>query len=419
MPSRLLAPLPHYAAAALLVRLADAGGRVALTLLALERTGSAALGGALVAALLVPHVVAAPVVGLWADRAARPQWLTAGAAVVLACGLAVATATVGREPVAVTLAGLVVAGCLGPALTGALSGRLGEIVPAARLPRAFGIDSATYTVAGVLGPATVAASAAIWSATAATLLLAGCALAGAAVVAALPVRAPHPPRVFGVGARPSDDAPRLGDGITAIRRSRVLAVVTAGSTIGDVPSGMLPVAAVLVAQAAGVPGAAGWLVTALAVGAVAGSLACTWRPVPAARAPWVLTAALAASGVPLAVAAVATPGPITAGVLFAVSGVAQGPLISAMFVARQEHSPAAVRGQVFTIGAGLRITAEAGGAALAGLVAAVGAPVVLGLAATFPLGAAAGSAAVLRRPAKVPAESPSLAVASPASQEQR
>jgi hypothetical protein len=69
-----------------------------------------------------------------------------------------------------------------------------------------------------------------------------------------------------------------------------------------------------------------------------------------------------------------------------------------MFTVRQAHAPAAVRGQVFTIAAGLRTTAEAFGAGLAGLLAGLGAVTVLGAAAAFPLAAAgAGFAAVRSR----------------------
>ncbi len=52
----------------MLVRLADAGVRVALVLLALARTSSPAFGGELVAALIVADVVAAPAIGALADR---------------------------------------------------------------------------------------------------------------------------------------------------------------------------------------------------------------------------------------------------------------------------------------------------------------------------------------------------------------
>jgi sugar phosphate permease len=380
--------LVHYALAALAVRLADTGARVALTLLALERTGGAAAGGVLVAAMLVPHVVAAPVAGLVADRARRPQLLTGAAALLLAGALAVAAVGVGPRPLAVAVVALLLAGCGGPLLTGGLSSRLGEIVVAERLPRAFGIDAATYNVAGLAGPAVAAAVTALWSAGAATAVLAGLAVLGAAAVATVPMRG---------GGGPAAPV-RLRDGAAAITRSRTLAVVTGTTTLGDVPGGMLPVAAALVAGAAGHAEVAGWLVTAMAGGALVGSLAWTVRPAPAERALPVLAGSLVLAGVPLAAAAVPGLSLTVVAVLFAVAGVAQGPLVGAMFTVRQAHAPAAVRGQVFTIAAGLRTTAEAFGAGLAGLLAGLGAVTVLGVAAAFPLAAAgAGFAAVRSR----------------------
>src|SRR2546429_8823675 len=50
------AALGRYLVVAVLVRLADEGSRVAVVLLALARTSSAAFGGALIAAVMIPHV---------------------------------------------------------------------------------------------------------------------------------------------------------------------------------------------------------------------------------------------------------------------------------------------------------------------------------------------------------------------------
>ncbi|MGI5131809.1 MFS transporter [Pseudonocardia sp. CA-107938] len=379
--------LVHYAVAALAIRLADMGARVALTLLAVERAGGAAAAGVLVAALLVPHVVAAPVAGLLSDRARRPQLVTAAAALVLAGALTVAAVGTGALPLAAVAGALLLAGCSGPLLTGGLTSRLGEIVPPDRLPRAFGVDSATYGVAGLAGPALAAAVAAVWSAAAATGVLAALAVLGAVVVASLPMRSGAP-----------DGSPvRLRDGAAAITRSRGLSVVTATTTVGDVPTGMLPVAAVLVAEAAGFGDAAGWLVTAVAGGALVGSVVWTIRPAGADRALQVLALSQIATAVPLAVAALLPMHVVAVGVLFALSGVAQGPLVGAMFTARQAYAPPAVRGQVFTTAAGLRTTAEALGAGLAGLLAGFGPTVVLGVATAFPLVAAGGGLAGPRR----------------------
>jgi hypothetical protein len=52
--------LKRYLIIVVLVRLADEGARIALLLLALERTDSAAVGGLPIAVLLVPQVIAAP-----------------------------------------------------------------------------------------------------------------------------------------------------------------------------------------------------------------------------------------------------------------------------------------------------------------------------------------------------------------------
>ena len=110
--------LSRYFAAAVLVRLADEGARVALVLLALDRLGSAGAGGVLVAALLIPHVVAAPGVGLLADRIGQPRWVIAGAAAGFAASLAGVAACLGRLPMWISVVVLLLGGCCGPALTG-------------------------------------------------------------------------------------------------------------------------------------------------------------------------------------------------------------------------------------------------------------------------------------------------------------
>ncbi|HEY6745216.1 MAG TPA: MFS transporter, partial [Mycobacteriales bacterium] len=177
----------RYGTGATLVRTADEGARVALALLALDRLGSAALGGLLIAALLVPHVLAAPVVGLLVDRSARPARLLGAAAAVFGGALVVAGLAVGRLPTGLVLAALLAGGCCGPALTGGLSSRLSGLVPADRLPRAFGLESMSYNVAGIAGPAAAAVLAGLTSPGTATVTLGAGALAGAALLAGLPL----------------------------------------------------------------------------------------------------------------------------------------------------------------------------------------------------------------------------------------
>lgn len=211
--------LAHYAAAAVLVRLADEGARVVLTLLALQRTGSTAVGGALVAALLVPHVVAAPLVGVLTDRARRLRLVVAVAAAGFAAALGATATELGRLPLAVVVLMLLAGGCCGPALTGALTSQLPGLVPGERLPRAFGVDSLTYNGAGIVAPAAGAVIAAATSPAGATYALAASAALGAALTAALPV----PTRY----QRPEAGMGDLLAGARVLVRDRVLAAVTA------------------------------------------------------------------------------------------------------------------------------------------------------------------------------------------------
>jgi len=351
-----------YAAAAVLVRLADEGARVALALLALQRTGSTAVGGALVGALLVPHVVAAPVVGLLADRAHRPRLVIAAAALGFGAALGVAAAGLGRLPLPVVLAVLVAGGCCGPALTGALTSQLSGLVPSERLPRAFGLDSLTYNSAGIVGPAAVAVLAAATSPALAAGTLAASAVLGAALIAALPART-HPSQV----APPV--ASQLLAGARVLVHDRFLAAVTAATSLGQVGMGALPVIAVVLAEQHHRTSAAGWLLTSVAAGGLLGSLAWTWRPATPEHAPTVVMGGLTAAGVPLAAAALLPSAlPVTAA-LFAISGFSNGPLFGALLVTRQDHAPAPLRTQIFTLGAGAKITATAAGAALTGTLA--------------------------------------------------
>jgi MFS family permease len=380
-----------YSTAAILVRLADEGARVALVLLSLQRTGSAAVGGLLVAALLVPHVVAAPVLGALADRVRRPAVLVGVGAGGFGLALAATSGALGRVPLPLVVVVLLAGGGCGPALTGALSSQLPALVTPAILPRAFGVDALTYDVAGMLGPAVAAVVAGRGSAPAATLVLGGAAVAGGIVAVALPVA--RPPAV----ARPTAArTTALLDGARLLVRDRVLAVVTGATSLAQLGAGALPVVVAVIATRAGSPSQAGLLLTTLTAGSLVGSLMWTWRPAGPDRAPWVVVAGLVATGLPLAAGAlVSSAGWL--GVLFALSGVANGPLIGALLLSRQRFAPEHVRSQVFTLGAGLKITAAAVGSALGGLAAGLPSSGQLLLVAACPVLAGVAGAAGLSR----------------------
>ncbi|MFW8745127.1 hypothetical protein, partial [Mesorhizobium japonicum] len=114
------------------------------------------------------------------------------------------------------------------------------------------------------------------------------------------------------------------------------------------------------------PGTAAWIVTAFAIGALAGSLAVTAWPVRRIPAAAVMAGSFAVTG--LLTLAVALGLPLGAVVvLIALAGAATGPGVAAMLLLRTRHSLRPLRSQVFTVAAGLRATGAAVGAGLAGL----------------------------------------------------
>src|SRR5579864_4696646 len=143
--------LVHYLSGAVLARLADEAARVALILLALERTSTPAFGGVLVAAFLVPHVIAAPLVDAFADRTRHPRLVHAAGPLLFGSALAVVSFGAGVLPNPLILAVAAVGGIGAPLMSGGLSGILRELVPAPRRPRAYGLDVATYDIAAICG----------------------------------------------------------------------------------------------------------------------------------------------------------------------------------------------------------------------------------------------------------------------------
>jgi hypothetical protein len=355
--------LSRYVCTAACARLADEGARVAVLLLAVERTGGAGLGGLLVAALMVPHVLAAPVVGAFADAARRRRALYVAVFLAYAALLAGAAPLIGSCPVAA--AGLLLAaGCCAPLLIGGLTSLLGELA-GDRLERAFGLDVTTYAVAGIAGPAVAAVIAAtvggIWS----MLALAGLAGMAAVLVGTLPLR-------VGSGRR-WRWAESLG-ALSVIVRDRELSAVTAGSVLKEIGLGALPVVAALLASRVHDTAYTGLVLSMTAAGGLAGSLITTAFPVR--RSPLTVTRACLAGTTAVFVLLTAAPDGWLALTLLAVAGALGSLLVVAVFAARDRAAPPRARTQVFTLGAGLKVTGAALGAAMAGLAAPAG-PVLL------------------------------------------
>lgn len=344
-----------------MARLAEEGMAVAIVLLALERTGSPAPAAAVLACWLAPHIVVAPVLGAYASGRRRATAFYAVALLAFAGAIGALVSMLGRAPFAAVLLVAVLGGSAGPVVSGGLSSLVAALVPESARQRAYSLDAAAYNGAAVAGPAVVTVLSAVLSASVAGTVLVVAALASAALIAALPVvRAEtHAPQRLLSG---------VVTGLAVVWRERPLRAVTAATCVAYLGIGALTVTAVLVAGQWGRPTDGGVLLTVFALGGLTGALALARWPlrVPPER---LAAGCLLVTGLALAAAA-ALPSLVPCLVLFFVAGVGDGPLLSATLRVRATYAPEAVRAQVFTTGAALKLSAASLGAALVGLATA-------------------------------------------------
>jgi MFS family permease len=349
-----------YLGAALAVRLCTEGVGVALVLVAATQLHSVALGGVLLACLMAPSVLAAPVVGAVLDAATSPRLVMLLGGVLLAAGVLVASAAAAL-PVWVVVLALLAAGCAMPVFVGGLSAFAAEVMPG-DVTRATSVDALSYNLAGIGGPGIVSGMSLLLGPSTALVALAVVMLAGCGLLQLLPI------------------APRDGSfhpaalwrGIAAAMHTLVthgpVARVVAGGAIVMIGAGALPVVAVLVAVSRGQHETAGAvLLTAFSVGGVIGAvlvaLPATSRLMgrfPAAR---VMAICFTTTGVATALAAV-LPGFVGAAIALALAGLPDASGVAAMFRLRTEASPAPVRAQIFVVASGLRVAGGSLGAAL-------------------------------------------------------
>jgi MFS family permease len=388
---------PAFLLAATLARLASEMFPVAAVLLVLDRTGRAGLAGAVVAATTLPAVVTGPVLGAWLDRTGRRRVALAANQVLLAASLLAMLAAAGHSSgwVLVALAG--VAGLTGPLATGGYTSMIPLLVPEPLLARANALEASSFNTAAIAGPAVAGAVAA--SAGPGGAVLAEAALAALALpaIARLPRVAAH------AGDHPATLAAAIRQGLGHLARTPVLRGVTVATAVGMLGSGLLTLALPFWAEQLGVGrAAAGYLWAALEAGAIAGALAAA-RPAAAWPPQRVVLAGLGLYGLGVAAWPLAPSFP-AALALVALAGLVEGPAFAATFATRQRWSPPALRGQIFTTAASLKLGAFAVGSALAGPAvgrAGVGG-VLVAVAALQLLAVALGAAAGARSPAQAP-----------------
>lgn len=361
----------RYLSASIPLRIASSGANVVLPILAVQRLHDVAIGGGLVAASLAPSVIAAPLVGVVLDRSRHPRWWIAASGLITAAAF-VLSAFLGVVPLWTIVAALIVSGAASPFFLGGLSSFVTGGFSDER--RAYAADALSYNVGAVAGPGLAAIVVSMGAAGAGAFILAAASVLGA--IAVFGVRmVPRPRTEHGTLAA-------ITAGTRHLITHRPLAAVTLSGTLAQLGAGALPICAVaLELQRSGTPERGAWIVTAFAIGSLIGSLITAGRPPRRWRTETVMLVGFAGTGLLTIVAAADLGLPWTVAAI-ALSGLCTGPSTAAMLLLRKQQSSATVRSQVFTVGAGLRTTAAAVGAAVAGLAAGLDAGtliVVIGL----------------------------------------
>ncbi|MGW2320226.1 MFS transporter [Streptomyces sp. NPDC001155] len=249
-----------------------------------------------------------------------------------------------------------------------------RVVPGDRLPRANTLDAMTFGLAGLAGP--VLAGGLAQGLGASTAVVVSAALIGSAAPAAWtrPGR-PAPVREIRRGSLIGD----LAAGLRVIVGKPRLARATLASAVCCVAQGMLTACVPLLGdRVLGSAGRGALLLSGAAVSALLANAVLARFPQSVTPDSVIWGAALIQAGA-LALAATGRPAVLVLGLLL--SGIGEGPQLTALFAVRHREAPDHLRGQIFTSGASLKITAFASGAAIAGPLATWSLPGTLATAA--------------------------------------
>jgi predicted MFS family arabinose efflux permease len=393
---------PLFYATATVTRLADEMFSVGAVLLVLERTGSAALAGATVAAITLPSVLTGPLLGAWLDRSGRRRNVMIIDQVLAATTLVALVLLTGHAPDWIVPMVVLGAGLTWPLSFGGFTSLIPVIVPDELLPPANALEATSFNLAVVTGPALAGTISAIWSPATSLLVEATLTLAAIGLIAAIPAMD------RGRGAQRRSLREIVNAGLRHVVKTPPLRGVTVAGALNLGGLGLLTVAFPFFAvDALDVHrGAAGYLWAAFAAGSAVGALVLVrlqtiWPPER------VVIGALTALGCLMLFWPLASSLPVAL-FLIAVAGFADGPNLSATFAVRQRWTPRALHGQIFTTAASLKVGSFSVGAAIAGpVVVGFGSRATLVLAASAQLVAAAAGlllsgGAAFRRAAPAP-----------------
>src|SRR4051794_22260790 len=151
----------RFLGAATLARLSDEMFGVGVVLLVLERTGSAALAGATVAAITLPSAITGPLLGAWLDVTGRRRGLMVFDQLVITATLVGLVLLAGHGPDVLLPLLALAAGVTYPLSFGGFTSLIPVLVPEELLPPANAIEASSFNFALVIGPALAGAIAAL------------------------------------------------------------------------------------------------------------------------------------------------------------------------------------------------------------------------------------------------------------------
>jgi MFS family permease len=384
-----------FLSAATLARVSDEMFSVGVVLLVLDRTESAGLAGATVAAITLPSLISGPLLGAWLDLTGRRKKLMAIDQVAIACVLVALVLLVGHAPAWVIPLVVVPAGITYPLSFGGFTSMIPVLVPGELLPPANAVETSSFNSALVVGPALAGTLSALAGPEVPLLVEAGLALAALALIVRIP----------GLDSRPERDERTLwsiaADGLRQIVLVRQLRGITAAAAMGMTGLGLLTVAFPLFAveHLGADRSVAGYMWAAFAVGSTLGALTLVrlQRRVPPER---IVLGGYAVFGLLMLSWPLAGSLPVFL-LLVSVAALVDGPALAAQFAVRQQYVPPSLYGQVFTSAVGVKVGSFSLGAGMAGVVVTgLGSSEALLVAATLQLLGAAVGVALMRLPGR-------------------
>jgi MFS family permease len=367
---------PVFWVTATVTRLADEMFSVGVVLLVLERTGSAGLAGATVAAVTLPSLVSGPLLGAWLDRSGRRRRVMILDQILAASSLVGIVALAGHAPNWTVPLVALVAGSTWPLSFGGFTSLIPVIVPDRLLAQANALEATSFNFAVIGGPALAGTISAVADPAVSLLVEAALTLGAIGLIARIRMDSPvqHAAQSLVEIARA---------GIKHVASTPALRSVTVAGALNLGGLGLLTVAFPFFAvhDLGAQRSVAGYLWAAFAFGSAVGAMSLVrfHTRYPPQR---VVLVAIAGLGSLMLLWPLASSVP-AALFLIALAGLVDGPNLAATFGTRQRWTPPDLLGQIFTTAASLKVGAFSLGAAIAG-------PVVIALGARGALLIAAG-----------------------------